>query len=1016
MNTENASYFKGVQVACLQAYPRLVLIDQDTEKYEGLDVANFPPEIEREVEAYYQRYFREEMSVADMIIMLSRSKSSDNVQDRDFFACMLHYLFDEYRFLKNEYPQKAVEESGTLLGCIIGYDLVSYIPLGIALRYILEALQENTDSKMFQFGVKALAKFYTRVNQWPSYRSQILNLQHVSDAYPDLIEPIRSNVEVSDDPLDITKPKTTFASIRAPEEPENLDKTEPDDTIKDKVLFALNNLSSANVAAKVSGLKENLPCRFFYWFADHLVQQRALLEPNYHTLYLELLSNFKDSNLNNAILRKSYSTVVALINSKDIENSAMDRAHLRNLASWLGALTLGQNKPILHRYIAFKDILLEGHELNRLNLVIPFTREVLKHAANSKIFAPPNPWLMAIVRLLKEFYEFAELKINLQFEVECLCRELNLELSSIQPSTLLRELPDRRRLSEEAKMRPSGPPQAAPHSAQNDVERKEAMDTVGGQISLASQIVISEEADIFNRHAGLKRVLALAIDSAIREVMPPVTDRSVIIAGISTRDFVTKDFSLDGNEERMRRAAHGMVQALAGHLTLATCREPLRASLVSTLRNYLLQNGYAEQTLPEAAINTVVADNLNLASAIVAKAGQERAIQKIDEMLAPSYAARRRHRDLRIVQPYVDPNASRYSLRFADPLRLRANGLTAQQLSVYEEFLHAQPVAANFTNELLQDSAQGNAPMPAAREAQLGGASSVANVDGIIGDFMDLAAIARESQYTSINMIPADHEIKLLLNHIPNVAAMLEMRDELVGELAQRACLIIFSPKEPRLVMETFSFLLVRLCSVSPRTAKNVIGWLLSAEDERLYNIPATLALMQAGLITPADMDIKLSNLILSRSKSALEFTEILIRQIISAPVPMASKADFRRCFEASKSIGQDDSAGGLYKNMEPNGVGTDLSLTLDAQSYEMSELAEQLVHILYQWTRLVGPHNATDVDRIAFILQLEQSEILKDEAMSLLFFRTGIEHGVNMYIKHNSTGLKSSTEPYNDD
>ena len=1009
MNAENASYFKTVQIACLQAYPRLVLVDEDIETYTGPDMLSFPPEIEREVEAYYQRYFREEMSVGDMIIMLSRSKTSDNPQDRDFFACMLHYLFDEYRFLKNEYPQKAVEETGTLLGCIIGYDLVTYIPLGVALRYILEALQESSDSKMFQFGVKALSKFYSRLNQWPQYRTQVLNLQHVTEAYPELVESIRSNKTVADDPLEISKPKTKFHSIHATSS--KLQGEEPSETLKDKVLFLLNNLSASTVLSKVNGLKEIMQSKFYPWFAEHLVNQRALLEPNYHSLYLELLAKYNDPVLSEEVLNDSYTTVVALMNSEDIENSSADRSQLKNLASWIGGLTIGQNKPVLHRFIAFKDMLLEGHELNRLILVIPFSREVLKHASGSRIFSPPNPWLMGIVRLLKEFYEFADLKINLQFEIECLCRDLKLDLTSIQPSTLLRELPDKRRLMEEAKSRPNNQSTVIPNGNRTGSLPQSNVDTVelNSQRPISAQLIVSKEAELFNRHSGLKRVLQLAFDSAIREVMPPVIDRSVTIAAISTRDFVAKDFSLDGNEERLRRAAHGMVQTLVGHLTLVTCREPLRASMTSTLRAYLLQNGFVEQTLPESAINAVVSDNINLASAVIEKAGQERAIQKIDEMLAPLYAARRRHRDLRIVQPYVDPNASGYSLRFSDPLRLRANGLTPQQLSVYEEFFHAQPAAAAFNKEILSSAQAGSTQIG----RDVSRMSSTGNIDGIIVDLMDLAAIARDSQFTSINMVPADHEIKLLLTHIPNAAAASDLKDELIGELAQRACLIIFSTNESLLVMEAFSLLLVRLCSVSPRTAKNVVGWLLSAEDERLYNIPATLSLLQAGLITPADMDIKLSKLILSRSKSALEFAEVLIRQILRAPVPMASKADFRRCFEASKSLGIDGTVLASYQGIVEVNGSTELSSVLDTKTYELSGLAEQLVHVLTQWIRLTSSQSDTEADRLSFIYQLVQSEILKDDEMSLLFFRTCIEHGANMYVKHSSTGLKSSAEAF---
>ena len=46
------------------------------------------------------------------------------------------------------------------------------------------------------------------------------------------------------------------------------------------------------------------------------------------------------------------------------------------------------------------------------------------------------------------------------------------------------------------------------------------------------------------------------------KIILPVVERSVTIAGISTRELVSKDFATDPNEERMRKAGHLMAQKL----------------------------------------------------------------------------------------------------------------------------------------------------------------------------------------------------------------------------------------------------------------------------------------------------------------------------------------------------------------------------------------------------------------------------------------------------------------------
>ncbi len=86
---------------------------------------------------------------------------------------------------------------------------------------------------------------------------------------------------------------------------------------------------------------------------------------------------------------------------------------------------------------------MEGYDKNRLIVIIPFVCKVLEQSATSKVFRPPNPWLVAILRLLVELYHFAELKMNLKFEIEVLCKNINLDIKEIEPSKFLKDRPVR---------------------------------------------------------------------------------------------------------------------------------------------------------------------------------------------------------------------------------------------------------------------------------------------------------------------------------------------------------------------------------------------------------------------------------------------------------------------------------------------------------------------------------------------------------------------------------------------
>jgi CCR4-NOT transcription complex subunit 1 len=131
--------------------------------------------------------------------MLKRFKTSGNSKENEIFACMVHNLFDEYRFF-SKYPEKELRITGILFGTLIQEQLVSSITLGIALRYVLEALRKppsppgssTSSGKMFQFGMFALEQFKARLHEWPQYCSHIVQIPHLRDGYAELVGEIEA--------------------------------------------------------------------------------------------------------------------------------------------------------------------------------------------------------------------------------------------------------------------------------------------------------------------------------------------------------------------------------------------------------------------------------------------------------------------------------------------------------------------------------------------------------------------------------------------------------------------------------------------------------------------------------------------------------------------------------------------------------------------------------------------------------------------------------------------------------
>ena len=60
--------------------------------------------------------------------------------------------------------------------------------LGLALRFVLDALRKPNTSKMYYFGIAALDRFKSRLKDYHKYCEHVAAIQHFSDFPQHLIE------------------------------------------------------------------------------------------------------------------------------------------------------------------------------------------------------------------------------------------------------------------------------------------------------------------------------------------------------------------------------------------------------------------------------------------------------------------------------------------------------------------------------------------------------------------------------------------------------------------------------------------------------------------------------------------------------------------------------------------------------------------------------------------------------------------------------------------------------------
>uniref|UniRef100_A0A8C0ESC2 CCR4-NOT transcription complex subunit 1 n=1 Tax=Bubo bubo TaxID=30461 RepID=A0A8C0ESC2_BUBBB len=713
---------------------------------------HFSKEIDDEANSYFQRIYNHPphptMSVDEVLEMLQRFKDSNIKREREVFNCMLRNLFEEYRFFP-QYPDKELHITACLFGGIIEKGLVTYMALGLALRYVLEALRKPFASKMYYFGIAALDRFKNRLKDYPQYCQHLASISHFIQFPHHLQEYIEYGQQSRDPPVKMQGSITTPGSIalaqaqaqaqvpaKAPlagqvstivttsttttvaktititrptgvsfkkDVPPSINTTnidtllvatdqterivEPPENVQEKIAFIFNNLSQSNMTQKVEELKETVKEEFMPWVSQYLVMKRVSIEPNFHSLYSNFLDTLKNPEFNKMVLNETYRNI------KDLD---------------------------------VKSLLLEAYVKGQQELlyVVPFVAKVLESSVRSVVFRPPNPWTMAIMNVLAELHQEHDLKLNLKFEIEVLCKNLALDINELKPGSLLKDKDRLKNLDEQlsAPKKDVKQPEELPPITTTTASTTPATSTtctatvppqpqysyhdinvysLGG---LAPHITLNPTIPLFQAHPQLKQCVRQAIERAVQELVHPVVDRSIKIAMTTCEQIVRKDFALDSEESRMRVAAHHMMRNLTAGMAMITCREPLLMSIATNLKNSfataLRAASPQQRDMMEQAAAQLAQDNCELACCFIQKTAVEKAGPEMDKRLATEFELRKHARQEG--RRYCDPVVLTYQAeRMPEQIRLKVGGVDPKQLAVYEEFARNVPGFLP-TNDLTQ--------------------------------------------------------------------------------------------------------------------------------------------------------------------------------------------------------------------------------------------------------------------------------------------------------------------------
>ncbi|KAE9377063.1 Not1-domain-containing protein [Stipitochalara longipes BDJ] len=1054
-----------VQRSCITAYPRLINYGEgfdDIIDANGMEKNSLPPAANDKMEEHYKRMYSDDVQVKTVVEALDRYKHSRDPADQDVFACMIHGLFDEY-VLYGTYPLEALATTAVLFGGIISQKLISGLSLEIGLGMILEAVRDHLpEESMYKFGLQALMQLFSRFREWPGFCKQLLAIPGLqgTEAWNKAEDVVRNQEDDEQQPRlnggssiingnidDMIAPEPTAPPFRSLHvDPPRYETEDPSEDTQDKIQFVLNNITSENLKTKFHELKDLMDDHSQQWFASHLVRERAKMQPNYQDLYLSLIELFNKKALWADVLRETYVSTFKMLNAEATMQNTVDRAHLKNLATWLGSLTLSRDKPIKHKNIAFKQLLTEGYKTQRLIIVIPFVCKVLEEGKKSTVFKPPNPWVMDIIKNLIGLYDRAEIKLNQRFDIEVLCRELELDHKTIEPSyEVLVQAP----LVEEA----------------NDIMAAEVMDRfdnlsmngMGGGVAsgrfspqeitssipdLGPMLVYPPANDMVNQ-ARLQEIVRTAITRAVHEIISPVVERSVTIAAISTCQMIHKDFATEPNEARVRSAAINMVKKTAGSLALVTSKEPLRASMTNYIRAL---SGELPQGLPEGTIIMCVNSNLDLACSQVEKKAEERAVPEIEEMMEGELEARRHHRITRPDEPYVDPNLSRWSWTIPHPYKLQPNmsGLNQEQMAIYDEFARPQRVTASLSgtthvasssdatrsmaNDILQDQyppvphiptpaepaamphlnpqqaayAQPNPTMVNGRAAALPG-DPRAYENRVEKALQELARVASETPEQHYLDLPRPHPVLDVLDHLYSMIIRSAQGPEAFDILiVDHICKFLFGGAAQDLVIECLVHVLENICRIGGRTASRVAVVIAHQPGENLLRVPVATSLIKAEMVDWRKIDAEASKAILNKKEESLQFLSALVDAVLLNDRPIALYADLVSSLEAAwkwieeeptLEVGQQ-----LKQKLTSSGLGQVIGRSTDDR---LAARQDQMDYVFDEWVHLCNNPNASEKAASHFISQMYNKQVINNRDDLCLFLRLSIDSSVDRFEVH---------------
>ena len=457
---------------------------------------------------------------------------------------VVELLLQEKTYFQH-YPQQELEIASEFLGHLCAQNSVPPSLMNECVLLLNHCIQQDPASKLFYFAHRVLLLC-------PSLLNGAIDASSI-ELPPDLkahITPTAaSTVQFTRPPIHPHPQLITInQTVLSPIEPQHTD----------KLSFIINNLSPSSLLLKSKEICALLKTNENYLFLAQYFIQRLCMESNFHSIYFDCIIHccailhssskhinpiLSDTHLIEYIQHKHFtdhllykSTLFYALQQAQHQltlTTTSGKNALKSIATFIGHLTLQQDIPLLHSMCHLPTLILSCQPLSIL-----FVCKLLMSSLQSKVFTFSNPYIHYHCQLLLEVMRYGQLPSTL--DIELLFKALKIDVSTLECTLLL---PGRSKNVQQP------PPQTS---------------------------------------SSVEAVVDQGMQLAMKELLQPVVERSVVIASISTRELIAKDYPLPSLQKQ--QAAQHMIQHLSGALAMVTCKEPIRQSTLQYCHQQNLTN------------------------------------------------------------------------------------------------------------------------------------------------------------------------------------------------------------------------------------------------------------------------------------------------------------------------------------------------------------------------------------------------------------------------------------------